>query len=356
MNNEGNPRWQTFAPARNDPLLNNYNPAFTMGWLANIDVTPCTDQEAVLYYVAKYCTKAEIKTVKLDKLMKDLRPHISSKNPMGSLVIKFMNKLIGERDISAQEACHLLLQLDLTNSSRLVGNMDVRPLEKLTRALLFIDKGDSMPGDTYLERYCSRDEELEARTLYEIHTLYNWSPKLGFIMRSRGKPIVLNIYPLYSSDPEHRDYEQFCRVKIMLHHPFRSKDLDDLFVLEDGSPATNWQSVYKECVAHHSPHPVDALGVHQQELDDNSDTESVEQDDADDVKYEELLGMRRPHHDGSQFELETDLGQRLQDKEYDWLAPKSYSVDVDLFSKYVGLAPSVASQNTPETLSQAGNI
>ena len=184
MNNEGNPRWQTFAPAWNDPLFNNYNPAFTMGWVANIDVTPCTDQKAVLYYVAKYCTKAKTKTVKLDKLMKDLLPHISSKNPIGLLGINFMNKLIAERDISAQEACHLLLQLDLTSSSCSVGNMDVRPLEMLTCALPFIDKGNSMPGNTYLERYCSRDKELEARTLYKMHTLYNWSPKLGFTMRT----------------------------------------------------------------------------------------------------------------------------------------------------------------------------
>ena len=196
VNNENNPRWQTFAPARNNPLLNNYNSAFTMGWLVNIDVTPCTNQKAVLYYVAKYCTKAETKTVKLDELMKDLLPHISSKNPMGSLVIKFINKLIGKRDISAQEACYLLLQLDLTSSSRSVGNMDVRSLEMLTCALPFIDKGNSMPRDTYLERYCSHDKKLEARTLYEMHTLYNWSPKHGFTMRTRRKPIVLNIYPL----------------------------------------------------------------------------------------------------------------------------------------------------------------
>ena len=125
MNNEGNPRWQTFAPAWNDPLLNNYNPAFPMGWLANIDVTTCTDQKAVLYYVAKYCTKAETKTVKLDEFMKDLLPHISSKNPIGLLVIKFINKLIRERDISTQEACQLLLQLDLSSLSRSVGNIDV---------------------------------------------------------------------------------------------------------------------------------------------------------------------------------------------------------------------------------------
>lgn len=148
VNFKANPRWQAFAPAHNDMLFNSYNPAFTMGWLANVDVTPCTNQKAVLYYVAKYCSKAKTKTVKLDKIMKDILPHISSKNPMDSLVIKFMNKLIGEKDISAQEACHLFLQLNLTSFSWLVGNIDVRPLEHFCRALLFIDKGDSRPGDT----------------------------------------------------------------------------------------------------------------------------------------------------------------------------------------------------------------
>lgn len=125
-----------------------------MGWLANIEVSPCTDQKAVLYYVFKYCTKAEIKTIKLKDIIKDLLPHVSSKSPMCSLVAKFMNKLIGERDISAQEACRLLLHLDLTSSSRTVGGLNVRSLEQLRRDLPNLDKSLASPSDTYVERYC----------------------------------------------------------------------------------------------------------------------------------------------------------------------------------------------------------
>ena len=66
--------------------------------------------------------------------------------------------------------------------------------------------------------------------------------------------------------------------------------------------------------------------------------------------------MQKPYYNGSQFELETNLGQRLQDKEYDWLALKSYPVDMDQFSKHIDLVPRVASQNASETLSQAGDI
>lgn len=95
-----------------------------MGWLANVDVSPCTDQKAVLYYISKYCTMAETKTANLDDIMKELLPRVSSKSLMYSLIIKFMNKLIGERDISTQEACHLLLGLDLSNFSRTVVFLD----------------------------------------------------------------------------------------------------------------------------------------------------------------------------------------------------------------------------------------
>lgn len=96
-----------------------------MGWLANTDVSPCIDQKAVLYYVFKYCTKAETKTIKLEDIMKDLLPYMFSKSSMCLLVAKFMNKLIGERDISAQEACYFLLHLDLTSSSRSVADLNV---------------------------------------------------------------------------------------------------------------------------------------------------------------------------------------------------------------------------------------
>lgn len=116
--------------------------------------------------------------------MKNLLPYISSKNLISLLVIKFINKLIGKRDISVQKAYHLLLQLDLTNLSCLINNMNVQLLEMLTCTLPFIDKGDSMPKDTYLEKYCSRDKELEVKTLYKMHTFYNWSFKLGFTIQT----------------------------------------------------------------------------------------------------------------------------------------------------------------------------
>ena len=104
--------------------------------------------------------------------MKNFLLYIFFKNLIGLLVIKFINKLIKEKDISAYELYYLVLQLDLTNVSCLVGNISIQLLEKLTCVLSFIDKKNFMPKDANLERYCSRDMELQAKALYKIHRFY----------------------------------------------------------------------------------------------------------------------------------------------------------------------------------------
>ncbi|KAH7115546.1 PLC-like phosphodiesterase [Dactylonectria macrodidyma] len=48
--------YYVFEAARNDSLMNNFNPAIILGWLANIDISPCTSLQAVITYAAKYCT------------------------------------------------------------------------------------------------------------------------------------------------------------------------------------------------------------------------------------------------------------------------------------------------------------
>lgn len=57
-----NPAYPSFAPRRNDPLLNQYVPTITLGWRANTDANPPTSAKAVIAYVAKYCSKAEKKS------------------------------------------------------------------------------------------------------------------------------------------------------------------------------------------------------------------------------------------------------------------------------------------------------
>jgi hypothetical protein len=52
------------CPALNDSLLNNYNPAMTLGWLAN-----------TVNYISKYCSKAETKSVPYKEMLGAVIPY-----------------------------------------------------------------------------------------------------------------------------------------------------------------------------------------------------------------------------------------------------------------------------------------
>lgn len=81
----------------------------------------------MLEYIVKYVSKPEKKTETYKQLMQRLLPSVSSNNPVLSAASKLMNQLVGERDWSAQEVCHLLLDLPLLHVSRQVINVDLRP-------------------------------------------------------------------------------------------------------------------------------------------------------------------------------------------------------------------------------------
>jgi len=114
----------------------------SMAWLANTDISPCTGSKAVLEYLAKYVSKPEKQTESYEELMKRLLPSINTNRPVLSAVTKLMNQLIAERDWSAQEVCHILLDLPLQHGSRQVLNVDVRPEDQQDQRFVFGDSGD----------------------------------------------------------------------------------------------------------------------------------------------------------------------------------------------------------------------
>ncbi|THV65837.1 hypothetical protein D6D29_10495 [Aureobasidium pullulans] len=50
-----------FYPGCNDPHLNCYNRAMSLGRLANTNITPCTSLQALLNHLSEYCTKAGVR-------------------------------------------------------------------------------------------------------------------------------------------------------------------------------------------------------------------------------------------------------------------------------------------------------
>jgi ATP-dependent DNA helicase PIF1 len=78
--------------------LNPSLPIITMGWMANINISPPCTIDAVLNYVAKYILKEEKKSVLYKQISQQIVPYINCRAPLLSFVSKMFNKLVGERD------------------------------------------------------------------------------------------------------------------------------------------------------------------------------------------------------------------------------------------------------------------
>ncbi len=219
VGNHSNPAYRTFEPARNDSMLGKHNALVSLAWLANTDFAPCTDEKSVIHYLAKYTSKEEKKSEKLADVGKSILNNLPDNAPMLTWMTRLYNKMISERDWSAQEVCHLLLDRHLRDSSRQVADLDTRPND-VQRRRLNMSSVVSL-GDTWIERYCARDESLDDTSLMNTMRCYRWERKA---FRDIGNPRVLNLYPRPNQT---KDYGEWCRVKIMLHHPFRRTDLSD---------------------------------------------------------------------------------------------------------------------------------
>jgi ATP-dependent DNA helicase PIF1 len=109
--------WLQYYPPRNDGWVNKYNRLLSLAWQANTDVSPCTSMTAVIEYIVKYAGKVEKVSMSYKQLAGLILPYTNENRPFQSLITKLMNKLVGERDYSAQEVCHMLLNRPLCDSS-----------------------------------------------------------------------------------------------------------------------------------------------------------------------------------------------------------------------------------------------
>jgi ATP-dependent DNA helicase PIF1 len=112
-----------------------------MGWMANTNIQPLTSLAAVLSYIGKYVSKPEKSSISYTELQVQVLPYINDRAPLLSFVSKLLNKLIGERDWSAQEVSHILLRLPVQHCSREVVLFDCRP-EEAQPHLIILESGE----------------------------------------------------------------------------------------------------------------------------------------------------------------------------------------------------------------------
>ena len=314
-----------FSPARNQPYLNQCSPVITMGWMANTDVQPPTSLRAVLTYIGKYVSKPEKSSASYVELQSQIIPYINERSPLHSFVSRMLNKLIGERDWSAQEISHLLLQLPVQHSSRTLVSLDCRP-DKDQPDLIVLESGELQAQRSPLRRYCERltdtanqNPALPGLSLFDCLRSWDWRT---WKVRPRATPRVINYFPRYLDDPSSEAYPDYCRVKLMLHHPFT--DYSDLLTV-DGQVYESYVDAYRVCRLRHQHQEdfytdPDAGSESDMGSESASDMEDEGEDDQPLADFE-AFARRRPQEDlRSNDPLLDGLGAREMDRIYDWTA------------------------------------
>ena len=218
----------TVEPRRNDPLLNCHNRAIVQTWRGNVDFQLIHDRRKVVEYLAKYISKAE----PVSKDFKDLLDaairgtDASAECATTAAIQRLLIKAVCERDISAQEVCHLVLELPLVLCSRqfhvlaVDGGVDGHGRLTVERELA---SGTARKCD--LDKYVARDPEREALSMVEYfkkHYRTRRNSRGGERDAVRRKELIVRVVPRLvacPSDPE--KHIRFCRQQLVLHKPFR---------------------------------------------------------------------------------------------------------------------------------------
>ena len=122
VNEKGHKKYE---PAHNDDRLNVHNIPLLSIWRANVDFQPVLSRHAVLKYIAKYASKSERRSESYQDMLTRISNVVDSDIPSITAYKKFLAETIVERDIGAQETCHMLLKLPLVISSRSFVSVNV---------------------------------------------------------------------------------------------------------------------------------------------------------------------------------------------------------------------------------------
>ena len=208
--------------ARNDGLINSYNPVQLSGWRANVDMQYCLSKKKVIEYITKYATKCEPRSQTMNEVYANIVRSLKDDSTSLKVVQKLLINSVGERDYSAQETCHLFLQLPLTKSTR---DITILSLDGSRQVEEQPDQDTRATAPSILDHYIHSPHSTTFDDMKLLHFAQNYSmPKETGTTPKHHKMKVVIVRMYCSPDPDGPKYEQYCKQKLMLHVPFRHVD------------------------------------------------------------------------------------------------------------------------------------
>ena len=163
-----------YEPKRNDDRVNTHNRETLMMWRANIDWQPVLSKRVVINYIAKYAAKSE----KGSETFHNMLMWVSSiQNPNEPAALAYKSLLcesIVDRDIGAQETCHMLLELPLSECSHrfVVLNVGMKVFKQVQVETYNADNNNSL-----IDAYTKRLENMEQLTLIDVAKYWSYDKR-----------------------------------------------------------------------------------------------------------------------------------------------------------------------------------
>ena len=173
-------------------------------------------RQRVVEYCAKYATKSEPQSQPMREIFQTVVDSLKNGNTSLTVVQKLLINSVGKRDYSAQETCHLLMQLPMFKASRdfVVLSLDYSCLVEQN----LID-GQPATSLSILECYLTRPsmQPFNDMTLLTFSKAYSMPKKPSENPTLRRKEVIVVVRPYHSPDHNGPDYENYCCQKLMLH-------------------------------------------------------------------------------------------------------------------------------------------
>ena len=154
-------------------------------------------------------------------MYKNIVQHLTDSDKSLKVVQKLLINSVGERDYSARETCHLLLQLPLYIASRDFIILSVDGTRVVGDRL---DQDKPATSLSILDHYKNRSRTLQFDniTLLDFAKAYTMPCVEGNEPSHRSRGVEVIVKPNYSPQPDSPNYEDYCRQKL-LYKPFRNE-------------------------------------------------------------------------------------------------------------------------------------
>ena len=199
--------------------VNQYNPILLKAWRANIDIQFVTNVYACAMYIASYVTKSQRGMSELLRKTAD-EARENDRNDIRQQLRTVGNKFLNAVEISAQEACYILLQLSMRRSSRQVIFVNTSPPQDRVFLLKpqcileqMDDTDDNVEARSLIKRYEERPQDLENVSLADFACWYteNKSPLSQKLRKSVRRSEDGCLPETGSSDQMNEDDDNECQ-------------------------------------------------------------------------------------------------------------------------------------------------